>query len=59
MIWNQISNLPCLGGRKGAAILCELLETNPNAGNSRYNNPSYGGGDGGYPDYYSRQRSRT
>ena len=59
-IINWFSKLSCLGGRRGAAVLCELLETNPNTGN-RYSNPSFGGGrgDGGYPDYYSRQRSRT
>ena len=52
---------PCLdfvGGRKGAAILCELLPAGQSGGGgSRSGQPQYGGGgqyggqDGGYPDY--------
>lgn len=58
----DIAKLPG-GGRKGAAILCELLpkDANPSSNNQRYN-PSYNSypqqPDGGYPDYYNRQRSR-
>ena len=41
------------GGRRGAAVLCELLpqEVSGGSGGSR-------GYDGGYPDYYSRQRQQ-
>merc|ERR1712045_361545 len=44
----DIAKLPG-GGRRGAAILCELLPEGSGSGN---NNPSYN--DGGYPDYYRR-----
>ena len=49
----DIAKLPG-GGRRGAAILCELLPESTGSGSS---NPSYN--DGGYPDYYRGQRSRS
>ena len=63
-----------LGGRKGAAVLCELLKTGsqgqpqgPGYPRSGYpggrpgrqpGNRPGGGRDGGYPDYYG-QRNRN
>ena len=49
----DIAKLPG-GGRRGAAILCELLPQESGSGSN--GNPGYN--DGGYPDYYSRQRGR-
>jgi len=49
----DIAKLPG-GGRRGAAILCELLPEGSGSGNS---NPSYN--DGGYPDYYRRGQQRS
>jgi len=49
----DIAKLPG-GGRKGAAVLCELLPPDSSQPNERRNN-RFPGSDGGYPNFYRRR----